>query len=83
PEGYPSSYANKLLEQMSKDGDTDKSVVVVFQDKQLLPNREAALKKAITILEKDSSLHVSDITSYFDADEDIQKQLLSKDRTTL
>lgn len=29
---------------MSKDGDTDKSVVVVFQDKQLLPNREAALK---------------------------------------
>ncbi|MED1066902.1 MMPL family transporter [Bacillus paralicheniformis] len=83
PEGYPSSYANKLLEQMSKDGDTDKSVVVVFQDKQLLPNREAALKKAITILEKDSSLHVSDITSYFDAEEDIQKQLLSKDRTTL
>lgn len=83
PEGYPSSYANKLLEQMSKDGDTDKSVVIVFQDKQLLPNREAALKKAITILEKDSSLHVSDITSYFDAEEDIQKQLLSKDRTTL
>lgn len=83
PEGYPSSYANKLLEQMSKDGDTNKSVVVVFQDKQLLPNREAALKKAITTLEKDSSLHVSDITSYFDADEDIQKQLLSKDRTTL
>lgn len=44
PEGYPSSYANKLLEQMSKDGDTNKSVVVVFQDKHLLPNREAALK---------------------------------------
>ncbi|WP_146941410.1 MMPL family transporter, partial [Bacillus licheniformis] len=83
PEGYPSSYANKLLEQMSKDGDTNKSVVVVFQDKHLLPNREAALKKAITTLEKDSSLHVSDITSYFNADEDIQKQLLSKDRTTL
>ncbi|WP_217620947.1 hypothetical protein, partial [Bacillus sp. GbtcB13] len=76
-------YPNKLPEQMAKDGGTDQSVVYVFQDQQLLPNREAALKKANPILEKDSPLHVSDISSYFDAEEDIQKQLLSKERTTL
>ncbi|MGE6631498.1 MMPL family transporter [Bacillus sp. NPDC077027] len=83
PEGYPSSYANNLLKQMSEDGDTQKSVVIVFQGQQLVKNQEVLLKKALDILEGDPALHVKDITSYFEADKDIQKQLLSKDKTTL
>lgn len=83
PDGYPSSYANQLLKKMSENGDTEKSIVIVFQEKNIVKERETSLKKAMEILEKDHDLHVEDITSYFDANKDIKKQMLSKDRTTL
>ncbi|MFS0656259.1 MMPL family transporter [Bacillus sp. 179-C3.3 HS] len=83
PEEYPSSYADQLLKQMSENGDAEESIVLVFQEKNLVKEREASLKKAIEILEKDKDLHVEDITSYFEANKDIKQQMLSKDETTL
>lgn len=83
PDGYPSSYADQLLKNMSENGDTEKSIVIVFQGKDIVKEREASLKKAMEILEKDQDLHVEDMTSYFDANKDIKKQMLSKDQTTL
>ncbi|OLP66374.1 putative membrane protein YdgH [Bacillus pumilus] len=83
PDGYSSSYANQLLKEMSENGDTEKSVVLVFQEKNLVEEKEASLKKAMEIIEKDQELHVEDITSYFEANKDIKKQMLSKDQSTL
>lgn len=83
PDGYPSSYANQLLKKMSENGDTEKSIVIVFQEKNIVKERETSLKKAMDILEKDQDLHIEDITSYFEANKDIKKQMLSKDQTTL
>ncbi|WP_353855694.1 MMPL family transporter [Bacillus sp. Bos-x628] len=83
PDGYPSSYANQLIKKMSENGDTEKSLVIVFQEKNLVTEREPSLKKALQMLEKDADLHVEDITSYFEANKDIKKQLLSKDQSTL
>lgn len=74
PDGYPSSYADQLLKNMSENGDTEKSIVIVFQGKDIVKEREASLKKAMEILEKDQDLHVEDITSYFDANKDIKNR---------
>ena len=45
PDGYPSSYANQLLKKMSENGDTEKSIVIVFQEKNIVKERETSLKR--------------------------------------
>ncbi|MFP3324944.1 hypothetical protein R0K05_17900, partial [Planococcus sp. SIMBA_160] len=43
PDGYPSSYADRLLKKMSDSGDTEKSIVIVFQEKNIVKERETSL----------------------------------------
>ncbi|KXZ15011.1 hypothetical protein AXI59_03930 [Bacillus nakamurai] len=85
PDGYSSSYAHKLIDQMSDSHSASSSVVIVFHEKGLMPDKKAQLKKAVdTLTDHKKTLHIKTVTSYFgEKNADIKNQLLSKDRQTM
>ncbi|MGE6631494.1 MMPL family transporter [Bacillus sp. NPDC077027] len=84
PEGTPTADALHLLDKLSDNGGKKDTGVIVFSEKKLFPAKEKELKEALaTLIEHAPTLHINGITSYFNEDPDIQKQLLSKDKSTL
>lgn len=84
PEGTPTAEALHLLDKLSDKNGKKDTGVLVFSEQHLFPAKEQELKKALAALMSNApELHIDGITSYFHVDPDIQKQLLSKDKSTL
>lgn len=84
PEGTPTAEALHLLDKLSDHNGKKDTGVIVFSEQHLFPEKEQELKKALSALMTHApDLHIDGITSYFHVDPDIQKQLLSKDKSTL
>ncbi|WP_366204760.1 MMPL family transporter [Bacillus safensis] len=84
PEGTPTAEALHLLDKLSDKNGKKDTGVLVFSEQHLFPAKEQELKKALAALMTHApELHIDGITSYFHVDPDIQKQLLSKDKSTL
>ncbi|WP_186579328.1 MMPL family transporter [Aquibacillus kalidii] len=85
PEGYSSSEASKLLEQMSEDNDenTISGVMVFHENEKLTDTQKEEVAKAIGTLEdQQEKLEVSNILN-FTEDERIEEQVVSEDGTTI
>ncbi|WP_353855698.1 MMPL family transporter [Bacillus sp. Bos-x628] len=84
PDGTPTAEALQLLDKLSDHKGKKDTGVIVFSEQHLFPAKEQELKKALAALITHApELHIDGITSYFHVDPDIQKQLLSKDKSTL
>ncbi len=85
PDGYSSSDARKLIDDMSDSDAPSSSAVIVFHEKGLMTDKKDRLQKAVsTLSEHKEALHIKTVTSYFgEKNDDIKKQLLSKDKQTM
>lgn len=85
PDGYSSSYAHELLDEMSDSDAPSSSAVIVFHEKGLMTDKKDRLEEAVsTLSEHKKALQIKTVTSYFgEKNDDIKKQLLSKDRQTM
>ncbi|PAD06490.1 MMPL family transporter [Bacillus velezensis] len=85
PDGYSSSYAHELLDEMSDSDAPSSSAVIVFHEKGLMTDKKDRLEEAVsTLSEQKKALQIKTVTSYFgEKNDDIKKQLLSKDRQTM
>ncbi|MDC3417678.1 MMPL family transporter [Aquibacillus salsiterrae] len=85
PDGYSSSNAAKLIEQMAENNDenTVSGVMVFHEDKPLTEDQKQAVADAITTLsDNKEELAISNILS-FTEDSRIEEQVVSKDGTTI
>lgn len=82
PEGYSSSFASEIMEEVQKDegGGDETQVALVFHSEKKLTNTEIAeAEKAIRLLEDEKkSLGITEILTHFN-EESLKEQLVSKD----
>lgn len=86
PQGYSSTIADKILNDVQKDEGTgkDSQVALVFHNnKKLTPEQFKQAEKAINTLEKQKKeLGITNILTHFN-EEDLNDQLVSKDGKTI
>ncbi|MGM0920593.1 MAG: MMPL family transporter [Bacillota bacterium] len=82
PEGYSSSYASEILDEVQKDeggGDESSVALVFYSEKKLTKTEIAEAEKAIRLLEKnEDKLGITEILTHFNEDS-LKEQLVSKD----
>ncbi|WP_411334692.1 MMPL family transporter [Metabacillus indicus] len=82
PEGYSSSYASEILDEVQKEegGEDSSSVALVFySDKKLTKSEISEAEKAIRRLEREEDkLGITEILTHFN-EESLKEQLVSKD----
>ncbi|MGG4488017.1 MMPL family transporter [Metabacillus idriensis] len=82
PEGYSSSYASEILDEVQRDeggGDESSVALVFYSEKQLTKTEIAEAEKAIRLLEKkEDKLGITEILTHFN-EESLKEQLVSKD----
>ncbi|KKI89941.1 membrane protein [Bacillus sp. SA1-12] len=85
PEGYSSTLASEILEDVQKQenaGD-ETQVALVFHNEDKLSNEEIKeAERAIRLLEENKELGVKDIVTHFN-EESLKEQLVSKDGKTI
>ncbi|AMX82675.1 hypothetical protein GS3922_02715 [Geobacillus subterraneus] len=86
PDGYSSSMAAQLMKEANeqKNKENERSAVLVFYQKDgLTAEDKQEIERAVNALEKKKSdLHITNIVSPF-ANPELEKELLSKDNTTM
>lgn len=82
PEGYSSSFASEIMEEVQKDeggGDETQVALVFHSEKELAKTEIAEAEKAIRLLEDEKkSLGITEILTHFN-EESLKEQLVSKD----
>ncbi|MDX8290512.1 MMPL family transporter [Metabacillus indicus] len=82
PEGYSSSYASEILDEVQKEegGEDSSSVALVFySEKKLTKSEISEAEKAIRTLEREEDkLGITEILTHFN-EESLKEQLVSKD----
>ncbi|WP_282034880.1 MMPL family transporter [Metabacillus indicus] len=82
PEGYSSSYASEILDEVQKEegGEDSSSVALVFySDKKLTKSEISEAEKAIRTLEREEDkLGITEILTHFN-EENLKEQLVSED----
>ncbi|MGX1194671.1 MMPL family transporter [Metabacillus sp. SLBN-84] len=82
PEGYSSSYASEILDEVQKEegGEDSSSVALVFySEKKLTKSEISEAEKAIRTLEKEEDkLGITEILTHFN-EKSLKEQLVSKD----
>ncbi len=85
PDGYSSSRAGELLEQMSddKEEDTASAVLVFHEDDGISDSQKQEIAQGIENLQdRESDLGISEVMS-FEESEEIEEQVVSEDGTTI